>query len=549
VKNNKSYRLILIFLLTVLSLNVYAQNAQLFLIENEKTTHTYEVKDTLSVLNKVNEKISSYLDKGYIEASLDSITLVKGSYHAYIHKGKVYKWAEIKMSSDNLPISLKQIIDLENKKIKLSRFVNLRKQLLRKANNLGYAFSFFALSEIKINKNKIKATAILHLGTKVIFDRLKLKGEDVMSLRFLSKYLSIKEKGVFSKTVIDNIPYMIEQLPGVKLNEAPRLEFYKNICRVVLSLKKLANDQLEGLLGFQSQLGSQKLQLVGNANIKLSNLFHSGKGLNLSWDKFSNQGQHLDLGMFYPRLLGSSFDASANLSLFKRDSLYLIAQYGGNVSVQHHKHRYSVGLQSIRSSLITNQSIDSIRNYTSINSYISYEYRTIPLSALALRGSLININFGLNNTKLKDTTLSYPAVTIRAKALKIIPLFDWLFLSQKFEYFTFISEQILINQLENIGGYGSIRGFNQNEFYTKNYLIGSSSLMIKTGDDARFSVFSDYGKLGLLESNIDLVSVGLGFDMKAKNTLFRFAYAIGKTSTQDFSLLLSKVHVGIATEF
>ncbi len=549
IKESFRFKILFFIFFFGLSLFVDAQkNYVLELHEGEKL-NVLKLNDSLQVQQEVQEAIRYYLKKGHLEVRLDTVMKVENRYKAFLYVGQKYQWAKFVVSKESDVFFLKKtFLNLEEKKVDIPQFIELRAGLIKEANNQGYPYATFFLSEVQTKEDSLKAIINFSLGTKVVFDELLVEG-DVVSGEFLQAYLGIKQNQLFSKDKINKIPYLIDKLKGVALAAPINIQFYKGICLIKLKLKKKAEDMIDALIGFQTN-SEQKSEVIGNVNLSLNNLFRSSKKIELNWQKPTQLNQELDVFLDYPNFLLTNIGLDGGLELFKRDTSFLNVSYQIGVYYKSYQQTISFNVERQVSSLFNEKlKSDSLLSYKSVKSSLGYQLDKLIINDLRLKGYLFTSAVGIQQLSITDSSKIIPTTTLDVRFEGNLPLLPYLTCRQTLVGSAILADEIFVNQMKLVGGYNSIRGFNQNQFFSKRSLLFSSAFVFHLGENANLSTFSDYGFLLTANGNENLVSMGLGLDVKTNNTILNFAYALGQSGSQKFSLALSKIHVGIATKF
>ena len=419
---------------------------------------------------------------------------------------------------------------------------------MKAANNEGYPYAKFFLTNLSTVKDSLRATIDFQLGTKVFFDALDVE-ENLLKKKFLAAYLNVRAGSSFSKNVIAEIPYLIDKLKGVSLDGPVNIEFYKDVCKVSLKLKKKPDDDVDALIGFQTNV-QKKPEVIGGVKLSLNNLFKSSKKIDLNWQKPTELNQQLNVSLDYPNVFLSNFGVVGRLDFLKRDTSFLNVAYKGGLYYQLSKQIIGFNVTRKVSSLFNeNYQSDSLASFKSINTSLTYELDKMKGDYLKLRGFKYVMSIGVEQVDFKDSSRVVPSSRFKSDFVLNVPLSSFMTIHQQIKGMALFSETILVNQMEQIGGYNSIRGFNQNQFFVERYFMGSTAFVFHVANQANISLFSDFGLLLTSYGQEEVVSGGLELILKSNNTFLKFAYALGQTSSQNFSLALSKVHVGITTNF
>ena len=107
------------------------------------------------------------------------------------------------------------------------------------------------------------------------------------------------------------------------------------------------------------------------------------------------------------------------------------------------------------------------------------------------------------------------------------------------------------NELFRIGGYNSIRGFNEESIFATSYSILNLEYRHKTSKTDYFYTVSGFGFYSnqLVTINSNLYSFGLGYLFSTKTGLLNLSYVLGKVKTKDLKIGDAKFHVNFKVEF
>jgi outer membrane protein assembly factor BamA len=116
------------------------------------------------------------------------------------------------------------------------------------------------------------------------------------------------------------------------------------------------------------------------------------------------------------------------------------------------------------------------------------------------------------------------------------------------------SASVFRNEQFQIGGFRTLRGFDEESQYLTAYGIGTVEFRLLAGQNSYFYGFSD---LGWGESRVTgqptyqygYLGAGLGLNFETKAGLINLAWALGKRSDTEWNARQSKIHVGWVNYF
>jgi len=113
--------------------------------------------------------------------------------------------------------------------------------------------------------------------------------------------------------------------------------------------------------------------------------------------------------------------------------------------------------------------------------------------------------------------------------------------------------QLYLNELYQIGGIKTLRGFDEESIFASSYAIGTIEYRYLLDRSSNIFSFID---LAIVQKNImgkrtnsNFLGAGLGLNFKTRSGMFTLAYALGKSDQQAFGIKSSKIHLGFSTMF
>ena len=117
--------------------------------------------------------------------------------------------------------------------------------------------------------------------------------------------------------------------------------------------------------------------------------------------------------------------------------------------------------------------------------------------------------------------------------------------------FCIFSNSVLENELFNIGGVNTIRGFDELAIFSSNYSITNLEYHLKLNQSSSIYSISDFGysenKITRIKSN--LYSFGIGYAINNEKSSTNLMYAVGKTDANPLKFNNSKIHLKIVYFF
>jgi len=118
----------------------------------------------------------------------------------------------------------------------------------------------------------------------------------------------------------------------------------------------------------------------------------------------------------------------------------------------------------------------------------------------------------------------------------------------------FQSANIFRNELFQMGGYKTLRGFDEESQYLTQYSLATVEYRLFVSQNSYFNVFADGGwgknKTNVTNISYSYIGTGLGLAIDAKAGIFNLAAAVGKRNDDPgFNLRRVKIHLGFVSYF
>lgn len=173
--------------------------------------------------------------------------------------------------------------------------------------------------------------------------------------------------------------------------------------------------------------------------------------------------------------------------------------------------------------------------------------------------AILSIQQDLNGNGF-DYSKLYDAISLRSvqssflmKVDRFNPLGRYSTLKTSLHAAGMYGRQLFLNELYQIGGIKTLRGFDEESIFASSYAIGSLEYRYLLDRSSNIFGFID---MALVQKSImdkkensQFLGAGLGLNVMTKTGLFTLAYALGKTEQQAFGVKTSKIHVGFSTMF
>ena len=548
-------------------------------------------RDSASCALYLNDVPGRLIRDGYLEASIDSIRWLTSAAEVRLHLGPRYRWQEIRWPSaveDSLRSDGWTWFPKPGDIADLSRFDRAAADWVSLMGRRGFPFASIRLDSMQAGKGWLSAQPAVDRGPLYRIDSISVDGGLRLRRSYLHRYLDIPPGSLYRTDQLETISERLSVLPFLKEERPWDITRTGTGAALNLHLEPKKSNRMDALIAFlpsNSQIGG-RLLLAGEANLDLHNAFGGAERIIASWQQLQVGSPRLQLGFEQPYMFGSRFEADVRFMLFRKDSSFLNldlrtglrfllnARRKGGVFYQ----RQSTALIGVDTSWVksarrlpsfvdvssdlagisasddrTDRPLNPRRGHTWMLEASAGIRRLKPNATItALRTDAAGATFDFGS--LYDrTAMRRPMVRARMQAAGYIPTgrqaalkfggqAGWLMLTDPFR-----------NELFQIGGYRTLRGFDEERIFASAFGIGTFEFRWLTGPSSHFFAFTDIGRVADRTLPADrghtYYGAGLGLRLETRAGILDLAWAAGKRDDQPLDMRQSKIHFGILSVF
>lgn len=488
---------------------------------------------------------------GFYTLTLDSIK----SPNIYLNKGKMYKKIWVKNDS---------IFNKNEDWFAVQNLDSLVQNIQAKYANEGFPFSEFKIIPLGYKDGEAQVKLELNLFPQRTIDHIEVIGYEKLSKGFIRNNLGLKIGEIYNEQKLLEASERMSYSSFIKETNEPQTLFNTDSTTVYLYVEKVNSNSFDGILGFGNDENGD-FQLNGNVKVELSNNFNGMEIIRLNWIATADKSNSLDLNVRIPYLFQSEIGTQTDFNMYKKDSTYVNLKIEERLFYQLNNYsNIGINLSYETSNFVLDESplIDNLYedfNKTGIGA--SYEFLRPTQKRLmegksklfilgkALRKKTSEFQVEVND--YFDTKSQQYEVGI--DAFHLFQLHPQHYLKSSVEAFgLFGSEkELAMNELYRIGGFNSIRGFNEESIIASTYGILSLEYRFMPNDGIYISTFGDYAFIENKSADFseNLFGAGVGFSFLTQLGIFNMSYAVGKQPNEGFDFKNSKIHFGILTRF
>ncbi|WP_195715243.1 BamA/TamA family outer membrane protein [Ancylomarina sp. 16SWW S1-10-2] len=530
----------------------------------------YRFDSETILMDKLEHLKSFFIEKGFLETSVDSTYQTADTIFAIFHIGKPYQWEKVSFLLDSkvpdyhLDVNSFDgfsLLDGESEQVSILEYYI----------NHAHPFATIKVSDIEIDNGKISGTCLLRPNQKVVWDTMFTRGNATVNSKFIENYLDIKVGEDYSEHKFESISQLISKLDFVSEIKPSELEFFDGLAKVHNYLKKQSANRFDGIIGFQNNSETDKLEFIGEINLSLLNSFHRGELIQFNWEKLEESSQNLNIVFQYPYIFNSKLGTDFSFQLLKQDSTYVNTNLrlgldfkgssdGGVKLFYQLKSSSLISSKQYVGSNVLPDFADSKSNLLGFQ----YEYENLDRKYNSHKGWYWNLNAAGGENKIKKNINIpdelYDGVDLKTKVFEgSLDLKNYIPLASKFVYHWQIMAALMsrVNYFENdlyrLGGLKSIRGFNEDSFRASKYVIGRQEFQFIPSRNTSIYLFYDMAwyekEVQETKTSDKPMGYGFGFNFSAGTGLFTLNYALGKQDGETANLKFAKIHFGFIAKF
>ncbi len=563
-------------------------SASAFVI-NKLLTNENARLDSMQCIQKVNQVIHKLAEQSYLTASVSNIKFSDSVCTIAIHLGNAYKW--IKLSGGNVPEEILSASGWRqnlfyNQLFNHQVYVQKIAQIISYLEQNGYPFAQVKLDSVQVINDGISALLNLDKGDLVKFDTIEIIGDASIKSWYVAKYLGIKKEGLYNEQLLKRIDARLSQLPFLQITRSSLIYFVGTTAKPVVYLTNKKSSSIDGIIGFApgSDNNKDKLLITGEANLKLQNLYGTGKAFDLAFRSFLNGSQELKTRITWPYIARSNVGVDYELNLLKFDSTFLDVKQDIGLQYRFVGIDYIKVFYSIQNTSLLNVDTNTIKvtkalpqsNDLTVNLYglnakvVRYDYYLNPRKGFGfdvsaavgskqiIRNPTVDaIKFVQPDGSLKsvyDTIkLSSTQYRLLFKGDVFIPLSQRSTIRLEGNLGHVQSPVLFFSELFRLGGIRTLKGFDEQAIFASSYGILNTEIRYLLQQNSHVMIFwngawyQNLTRNPIIEDTPYGFGAGLNFETGAG--IFSLYYAVGKQFNNNLEFNKAKIHFGFVNYF
>ena len=538
--------------------------------EKDFTSNAFLTSNFHRVLEEL--KLNAYGD-GFIAFSA-GFTSVDSSVCS-VNLDLQYKWSNLKAADESKELiesTLGRRIKKNGQSFSTIELFELSKMLLTKLENTGYPFAQVFLDSVLIKDEFVSAVLEVKRGPMIRLDSIRLHGNLPIRKNYIENFLNLEEGRAYHEHRIKQSRKRLNDLSFATQVQPPQVTFEENSAYLDLYLNKRRANRFDGIVGFLPDQNG-KILVTGDVQLHLENALKQGELLDVSWRKLQTNTQDFKVEAIAPFVLNSPVSMDGKLQIYRRDTLF------SNVDRQLGLRYMIAGADYLRlffsrasSSLLSTSSYESGQTLPpfldkKMSSYgLGIKIRRLDYLQNPARGFEIEAASSIGSKEISRNN-RLPEILYDSLNLKTL---QWMSTAQLAYYVSPLSrvvwhqrflgahimnDQLFNNEAYRIGGFRSMRGFDEESIFSTSYAILRSELRFQLDKDGY--VFGFYDGAWFENSSLNRIGVrrdlaqsfGVGTSFGTTAGIFNLSYALGSQRGNPFLIRTAKIHFGYTSVF
>jgi len=530
----------------------------------EKQTEAASYQNKALAMNAVSNVYSHLLSSGYLDARLDT-TIIDSTINVTCISGLRYTLGSILWEEDSLQ---KNLIDntvyRKPKTFDINLLGNQIDRTLAQYEDRGFPFATVYVKQLKTVDHKTDITLSLERGPQIVLDSLVIRSEDRIPQRYVRNYLDIRKGDYYNETKLRSLDKKLREIPFVQLQQPTELRFKPGEADVYLFLKRKKASFFNGIVGVRPDDNTGKVNITGDAEIKLVNAFNSGEDFYINWRKLQTQTQDLTVKTTLPYLFSSPIGIDGQLKIYRRDSTFtslkasggLVFAFSGNNHVKAFVERNTTNQLATYFTGLPLANVNATL-YGISGHFEKLDYRFNPRkgyqATMQLATGYRNVDKRLLDENDANLNGRYNLYRIETDGEYFIPTFKKQTIRVGVQGSALLTDAIYDNEMYRIGGLRTIRGVDEESLYATSWAMGSIEYRFLFEENAALYAFFDqawYEKKGVGEFITDTpIGFGAGVNFETNAGIFTFNYALGQQFDNPMRVRNAKVSFGFRSIF
>jgi outer membrane protein assembly factor BamA len=537
--------------------------AQFRLVWSDDTTKVLNYTTAETRREALMKSYFAMLDEGFLRATIDTFSK-DSSMFATAQKGEQFVLRSFNFRSDSTVLSDPVIYQKRNRPSFGKKSISLAAdKILEDYENRGFPFASLHITSFNVEQFNADLVYSIEPGPRILMDSLVIRSQDKLPQRYIRQYIEFKSGSPYNEYKLSRTDKRIRELPFLTSRQSPEIRFHENKADLFLFLTKKKANTFNGIVGIRPDDRTGRVNITGDAEIRLLNAFNGGEEFYLNWRKMQLQTQDLTTRLLLPYLFSTPIGVDGQLKIYKRDTTFtsvktaagLLFLAGGNNRIRLFLERNTSNQLSTFANALPLANVNSSLYGLSVQ-YEKLDYRFNPRSGFAVMLEGATGSRKINSNNLSDTESesdSRNVFRIEGQIDCYIPTWKKQCIYTGVRGAGFFTEGIFENEMYRIGGIRTLRGVDEESLFASSYAVATIEYRLLFEENSAIYLFADqswYEKKGQTSFVTDIpLGFGAGVNFETKAGIFTFNYALGKQFDNPILVRNAKISFGFRNVF
>jgi len=398
----------------------------------------------------------------------------------------------------------------------------------------GYPFCEASIDSLAIIDNTIDVYLKISENDFVRISEIVSQGNKITKDRTIKLITNFEPDAIYQNSQVESAKRRLLQKPYIENADILPL----NNKQVLVTIEESRMNHIEGLVGFNSaQEGSSfSDKLTGYVDFSFLNILGTDREIALTWQHLQKNSTSFSFAYREPFIGGEQISARISFQRENIDTIYVDSKLSLAFLIKMSTYD-EVGLSLSTENSLLHGNRTRMRGVTGEWQRNTFDYPYNPRNGYNLEGA-----YGMN-WENKENYIQ----EIMGDAEFVIPLKNKniIFLQAQTKLLYPASDTISTYKMYKFGGYGSIRGFIDNQFRSDKFCILNMEYRYLLSRESRAYLFCDYS---YSKPYHHLIGVGFGIRLGTRIGAIKIDYGIGYQEEKWANPLDGTLHFGFETE-
>ena len=433
---------------------------------------------------------------------------------------------------------LRQLLVMGNgKSFRLQELNHLMEEILSIYQDRGYLFASVQLDSLVLHPAPIAYLGIRE-GKPLKVKNYLVQGNKITRAKTLIKLSGLNQLKTITPAALDQARENLLQKSYISDCSVEPLDPSYLLIRV----KESRMTYLEGLMGVSNQ--DARTRLTGQFRLQFMNLWGSDRAIMLYFKQVPRVSRILNLSYHDPGISPVPIAADFDLNRVEQDSTWISTK--GSISLYYQMLRQALGITLQTESLSPGTRFPAtITSTQATGASAFWNLSRLEGGMNPRKGMGFNVRYGLVNNRGEGNAYNTAELGV----------FGCLPVLRRWVGYANVQARNINNpaaeawQQYKLGGYGSLRGYHEDEF--SSYRLGWTNYELRylMSAESRVYLFCDQGFIARDEHslNSDLFGIGGGLKVKTRLGILGLEYALGYRDKRFARIGLGMIHAGLTT--